>query len=198
MCFLNFYTLVFWTPLLFTWGSFQMFSQIACLNRWKVALIAFERLFTWGSFQMFSQIACMNRCKVTNGCICTFFSTVSSNCLPEQMQSRIDCICMLFSRVSFQMCPQIACLYRCKVALVAFVCFFKCLLKLTFPTAAKSHWLHLNGFSREWILKCVFKWPARTDAKSHWLHLYDFSSEWVFECFLRLKVFKVSILLTNC
>ena len=108
----------------FTKGSFQMFSRIACLNRWKVAFIAFERLFTWGSFQMFSQIACMNRCKVTNGCICTFFSTVSSNCLPEQMQSHIDCICMLFSRVSFQMCPQIACLYRCKVALVAFVQLF--------------------------------------------------------------------------
>ena len=80
---------------LFTWGSFQMFSQIACLNRWKVTLIAFERLFTWGSFQMFSQVVCMNRCKVTNGCICTFFSTVSSNRLPEQMQSRIDCICTL-------------------------------------------------------------------------------------------------------
>ena len=52
------------------------------------------------------------------------FSTVSSNFLPEQMQSRIDCTCMLFSRVSFQMCPQIAYLYRCKVALVTFVRFF--------------------------------------------------------------------------
>ena len=82
------------------------------------------------------------------------FSTVSSNCLPEQMQSRIDCICMLFSRVSFQMCPQIACLYRCKVALVAFVCFFKCLLRLSARPDAKSNLLHLYAFLK-WLFKCV-------------------------------------------
>ena len=72
---------------------------------------------------MFSKIACLNRWKVTNGCTCTFFSTVSSNCLPEQMQSRIDCICIPFSRVSFQMCPQNACPNSCIVALVAFTLF---------------------------------------------------------------------------
>ena len=100
---------------------------------------------------MLSKIACLNRWKVANGCTCMLFSTVSSNCLPEQMQSRIYCTCMLFlsdfshvsssclpvqmqsrigcictffSRVSFQMCPQIACLDRCIFALVAFVRFF--------------------------------------------------------------------------
>ena len=102
------------------------------------------------------------------------FSTVSSNCLPEQMQSRIDCICMLFSRVSFQMCPQIACLYRCKVALVAFVCFFKCLLKLSARTDAKSHWLHLYAFSPKGVFRCFLKSPAWIDGKSQMVALVRF------------------------
>ena len=76
------------------------------------------------------------------GCICIVFlqsgfANESSNCLPEQMHSRIGCICMFFSGVSFQMHPQIACLNRCKVALIAF-----------------------TGFSRECVFKCVFKWSA--------------------------------------
>ena len=111
----------------FTWGSFQMFSQIACLNRWKVAMIAFERLFTWGSFQMFSQIACLNRWKVANGCTCTLFSTLSSNCVLELMQSHIFCIFVLFSRVSLSVLNLPACTY------------------------AKSHWWHLYAFSPEWV-----------------------------------------------
>ena len=53
----------------------------------------------------------------------------------------------------FQLSPQIVCLNRCKVALIAFVC-----------------------FSPEWVFKCVLKLPACTDAKSHWLHLYAFSN----------------------
>ena len=64
---------------------------------------------------MLSKIACLNRWKVTNGCTCMLFSTVSSNCLPEKMQSRIGCICTLF-----QMFSKIACLNRWKVALIAF------------------------------------------------------------------------------
>ena len=46
---------------------------------------------------------------------------VSSICWPVQMQSCIDGICTLFLQSEFE-CPQIACLYRCKVALVAFEC----------------------------------------------------------------------------
>ena len=79
------------------------------------------------------------------GCICLIFlhcvfSNASSNRLPEKMQSRIGCIHMtyisvrfqiwrskvalvafvwLFSTVCFQMSPQIACLGRSKVTLVA-------------------------------------------------------------------------------
>ena len=59
-----------------------------------------------------------------------------------------------------QMCPQIACLYKCKVALVAFECFFKCLLKLSARTDAKWHWLHFSSFSPELVFKCVLKLPA--------------------------------------
>ena len=49
------------------------------------------------------------------------FSNVSSNCLSEMMQNHIGCICLTFSTVSFQMCPQMACLRRCIVTLVALV-----------------------------------------------------------------------------
>ena len=100
------------------------------------------------------------------------------------MPSHIGCIFVFFSRVSFQMCSQIACLYRCKVALVAFVCFFNCLLKLSAQTDAKSHLLHLYAFLK-WLFKCVLKLSACTDAKSHWLHLNNFSPEGVFRCLLK-------------
>ena len=144
-----------------------MLSKIACLNRWKVAngctCMLFSTvssnclpeqmqsrigcicaLFHQGSFQMFSKIACLNRWKVTNGCTCTFFSTVSSNYWPKQMQSRIGCICTLFhlrefSKIAclkgckvtngctctlFSTVSSIVCPKRCKVALVAFLHFF--------------------------------------------------------------------------
>ena len=106
---------------------FQLSPQIVCPNRCKVALIAFEQFFTWGSFQMFSQIACLNRWKVANGCTCTLFSILSSNCALELMQSHIFCIFVLFSRVSLSV--------------------------LNFPacTDAKSHWWHLYAFSPEWV-----------------------------------------------
>ena len=136
----------------------QMQSRIGCICT----------LFHQGSFQMFSKIACLNRWKVTNGCTCTFFSTVSSNCLPKKIQSRIGCICTL--------------LYA----------FFNCLLKLSARTDAKSHWLHLYAFSpsHKWLhlyafFNCLLKLSARKDAKSHWLHFYTFSPEKVFKCFLK-------------
>ena len=55
---------------------FQMSPQIVCPTRCKVEFIAFV-CFSQVTFQM---------------CL-----PVSSDCLPEQMQSRIYCICMLFS-----------------------------------------------------------------------------------------------------
>ena len=65
------------------------------------------------------------------------------------------------------------------------LCVFKCLFKLNGRDAAKSHWLHLYDF----LTLCVFKWvlklPAWMDAKSHWLHLFDFSPLWVLKCLPR-------------
>ena len=80
----------------------------------------------------------------------------------------------------FQLSPQIVCPNRCKVALIAFVCFspewdFKCVLKLSAQKDAKSHWLHFYTFSPEGVFKCFLKLPAWTDGKLHWLHLNDFS-----------------------
>ena len=49
------------------------------------------------------------------------FSNVSSNCLSEHMQSHIGSIFLLFYTVRFQMFPQIACMIRGVVTLVAFV-----------------------------------------------------------------------------
>ena len=60
-------------------------------------------------------------------CICLTFlhcvlSNVSSKSLDLKRQSHIiGCICSNFSTVRFQMCPQIACLRRGIVTLVAFV-----------------------------------------------------------------------------
>ena len=39
---------------------------------------------------------------------------------------------------------------------------------------AKSHWLHLFGFSPLCVFKCLLKSPAWINAKSHWLHLCAF------------------------
>ena len=60
------------------------------------------------------------------GCIYLTFlhcalSCVSSNGLPERMQSHIGSIFWLFSAVYFQMCPQMACMRRGIITLIAFM-----------------------------------------------------------------------------
>ena len=50
-----------------------------------------------------------------------FFSLVFSNCLPEQMRSRIGCICTPFLQSEFSNVFSHCCPNRCKVALVGFV-----------------------------------------------------------------------------
>ena len=119
----------------FTWESFQMFSQIdfspegvfRCSLKspaWidgKLQMVALVRFF-----QLSPQIVCLNWCKVTFFAFLCFspeWVWVSSICLPVHMQSRIDGICTLFLQSEFE-CPQIACLYRCKVTLIAFERFF--------------------------------------------------------------------------
>ena len=48
------------------------------------------------------------------------FTNVSSNCLPGRMHSNTGCIYLTLSAEIYQMCPQRACIRRCKVTLVAF------------------------------------------------------------------------------
>ena len=72
------------------------------------------------------------------------FSSDSLNYLPGSMYSHTGCICLIFSTVGFQMCPQIACLRRYIITLVAFVwfspfCVFLCLLILPMCEDAKLH-----------------------------------------------------------
>ena len=91
-----------WKPLWhFSSVCFQMFPQIACLNRDKVTLVTFVWLFSTVNFQMSPQITRLNRCKVT-----------------------LVAFVWLFSTVCFQMFPQITCMRRWIVTLMAFVWFF--------------------------------------------------------------------------
>ena len=71
-----------------------MCPQIACLNRGKITLLAFEGFFSGVGFQMSPQITCLNRGKVT---------LVTS----EGFVSKVD----------FQMSPQTAGLDMCKVTI---------------------------------------------------------------------------------
>ena len=74
----------------------QMQSHISCM------CVVFSNV----SFHISSQIACLNRCKVTivadvRNFSIKFFSNVFSNCLLGQMQSRIGCTCMVFLQSEF-------------------------------------------------------------------------------------------------
>ena len=149
---------------------------------------------------MLSKIACLNRWKVASGCTCTLISTVSSNCLPEQMQSRNYWICMLFSSefsngssnclpvhmhssidcilIIFQMFSQIACLNRWKVASGCTCTLISTVSSNCVLEPMQSHIFCIFVlFSR--VSLSVLNFPACTDAKSHWWHLYAFSPEWV-------------------
>ena len=95
-------------------------------------------------FHMCSQIACLKRCKVAI-VACVSFSqmwifTCATNRLLEQMKSHNSCRCAKFLHYDFQ----IACLNRCKVTLVACERFsemfvFTCLLTSPAWKDAKSH-----------------------------------------------------------
>ena len=47
------------------------------------------------------------------------------------------------------------------------LCVFKCVLKLPAQEEAKSHKLHLFGFSPLCVFKCLLKWSVGEEAKSH-------------------------------
>ena len=164
-----------------------MSPQMACLRGSIITLVAFVWLISTVCFQMSPQIACLRRCIVTLVAFVWLFSNVCfrnepSNCIFEKMPVTpvaiivfVSTLCIvtpwlllffLFSTVYFQMTPQITCLTRCIVALVAFFFFFfyccfqlspqfACLricLVTAIPIAKQSHWQHL--FDAFFI--CVF------------------------------------------
>ena len=144
---------------------FQLSPQIVCPKRDKSALIAFLHFFTWGSFQMFSQIACMNRCKVTNGCISpkgVFRCFLKS---PAWIDGKSQMVALVrFFRLSPQIvCPN-RCKVAL-VAFLHFFTWGGIQMFFFAWTDGKSHWLHLNDFSLEGVFKCFLKSPAWIDAK---------------------------------
>ena len=71
------------------------------------------------------------------------------------------------------MCPQIVCMSGCIVTLVAFVwlfstVLFKRLLKSPAREDAKSHWLHLFGFSPPRVFKflCIYLNNSRSEGEN--------------------------------
>ena len=77
------------------------------------------------------------------------FLNVSSNRLPERINSYIGCMYMVFSSMCFQMCSQRAWEHE------------------------KSHcWFHIFDFSPRCDFKCVLKVPAWENNYLHWLHLF--------------------------
>ena len=65
------------------------------------------------------------------------------------------------------------------------LCVFKCLLKSLASEDAKLHWLHLFHFSPLRVFKWLLNALGSEHAYSHWLHLFDFSPLWVFKCVLK-------------
>ena len=108
---------------------------MVCQRESIATLVAFVWLFSSVRFQMCPQIAIIRRRKVT---LIAFVWRLSTMC--------------------FQMCPQLPCPNWCKVALVA----------LVWPFSTVR-------------FRCVFKWPVWEGAKSHWLHLFGFSPLCVFK-----------------
>ena len=130
--------------------SFQMFLQIATLNRCIVTLVTFVCLFTTMYFQMSFQ------------CV---FSNVYSNCLDEKMKSHICYICLfspkcVFSYVSLN--GQHLKMHNCIVG----IC-------LAFPRCAFSY--VLSNCLPEWLRSCtgcickVFPHCVFSSELSNWL-----------------------------
>ena len=123
----------------FSTVHFQMCPQIACPNKFKFRSVALVWLFYTVRLQMFPQRAFRSEKAKSHWLhfLHCAISYVSSNCLPEQMQSHNGCIfftflycslsnvssksldlnrqsdlagiCLIFSTVRFLMCPKIAC-----------------------------------------------------------------------------------------
>ena len=133
---------------LFSIECFQMSPQIACMRKCTVTLVAFICLFAIVRFQMYGIfVGLFFHCALSN---------VSSNCLHEKYIVTLVTFVWLFSIECFQMSPQIACMRKCTVTLVAFVCLcsplcvFKCILRTPAQKDANSQW---KIFQKQWFIK---------------------------------------------
>ena len=80
----------------FSTVSFQMSPQIACLRGCKVTLVAFVWLFSAVYFKMTSQAAFHRWCILALVAVIRLFSSVFSNGLHEKRHSHIGCICLIY------------------------------------------------------------------------------------------------------
>ena len=116
----------------------------------------FQMSSNWYPEQITNYISCM--CETF---LRSEFSSVSLNWLPESMQNYIGCnmvsksvlnspalidakshwlhVCISF-KSAFSNCPQISCLKRCKVTLIAIVWFFSRVCFQMFPQIACLNW----------------------------------------------------------
>ena len=106
-----------------------MYSQLDCLNRCKVTLVAFVRFLASVNFQMYPQSSGPIRGKATLVAFVRFISRVSFWMLPQHTCLNICFFTLVafiwfFSRMNLQMPFQIAWPNSCKITLVALVRLF--------------------------------------------------------------------------
>ena len=155
---------------------------INCLNIY-LHPAPFHNLDWEGVFvlQMSPQNTSPKRGKVTLAALFTFpfcaFSNASSYCQPQKRHSHIGCTCWLFSTVRFQMPPQMACLRRGIITLVALIWLFSTVHFQMCPQIAWIRWCIVTLVAFVWFFPlCVFKCVLKLLTwESHWLHWFGFS-----------------------
>ena len=127
----------------------QIVPQTGCPRRCKVTLVAFVWLFSSVCLQMSPQATWIRTGIFTLVAFVWLFSAVGFQMCPQSTlvsagiftlwyRIALDAFAGLFSTVGYQMFPQMACLRKCRIALVAFVWIF----------SAICHWnmLHCIGY----------------------------------------------------
>ena len=138
--------------------DFPPLCNFKCDLKLPAQVDAFVCLFSTIHFLMFLQCTCKRWCIIT---LVTFVwlhcvsSNVSSNGVHRQLHSYIGCICVIFSIVCFQMCPQIACLWRSIVTLVAFLLFFNVLFQMC-PQTVCPRWSIVTLVAFVWFFSAMY------------------------------------------
>ena len=125
---------------------FQMFSKIACLNRWRS-----QRLHLYAFFNCLLKLSARKDAKSHWLHFYTFSPEGVFKCflkLPAWTDGKSHWLHLNdFSPEGVFKCfLKSPAWIDAKLQMVAFVRFFNCLLKLSAWTDAKSHWLHLYAF----------------------------------------------------